>query len=120
MTRITIIAENPDTPGATFRASTRGRESVGPTAGAALDGLADQLGADESGTLVVVQNFRPDQFFTAQQQRRLGELLAKQRTSREAGKALSADEYSELEALIDAELDGATKRSSAMVREMKS
>ena len=79
MTRVTIVAENPGSPDTKFRASTRKRESIGPTAGAALDALANQLGESESGTLIVIQNLRPDEFFTAAQQQRLSELLVKWR-----------------------------------------
>jgi hypothetical protein len=120
MTKITIVAENPGSPEATFRASTQERESVGRTAGAALDALTQQLDPAETGTLIVVQNLRPDSFFTAAQQQRLQELLIRQRAAREAGKVLPSQEQTELEVLVDAELDGATRRAAAMARELAS
>jgi hypothetical protein len=85
MTKVTIVAENPGSPDTTFRASAGDHESVGRTAGAALDELTRQLGEDERGTIVVVQNFRPDAFFSTAQQARLRELLANWRAARAGG-----------------------------------
>jgi hypothetical protein len=86
--------------------------------GAAIDGLAAQL--DESaGTLIIVQNLRPDQFFTAEQQQRLEELFAKWREARDRGAALPAAEQAELESLVNAELDGSSERVHAMVQELR-
>jgi len=120
MTKVTISAENPGSPSTTFRAASRGRESVGPTPGAALDSLAQQLNPQESNTLVVGQNMSPDEFFTAAQQQRLHELLDRRRSALDAGREMAASEKTELEALIDAELDGASRRAAAMVRELQS
>ena len=121
MTKVTIVSENPGSPDETFRAAARNRQSVGRTPGAALDALTAQLDASETGTMVVLQSLRPDEFFTASQQARLKELLGKQRSARDgSGAALSTAEQSELEALVDAELEGAAARASAMVRELKS
>ena len=46
-------------------------QSVGRTAGEALDALTAQLADEETGTLVVVQQMRPDRFFTEAQVARL-------------------------------------------------
>src|SRR5438552_3661062 len=105
MTKVMITPENPGSPDSRFRATTRGRESIGQTPGAALDALTKQLSEAEAGTLVVVQNMRPDEFFTAAQQKRLGELMAKWRDARDAGRDLDAGEQAELEALVEVELD---------------
>ncbi len=56
--------------------------------------------------IVYVQDFRPDEFFTEAQQTRLAELLQKWRIARDDGETLSNDEQSELEKLIEAELEG--------------
>lgn len=119
MTTVTIVAENPGSPDTTFRASAQERESVGRTAGAALDGLTRQLNDAEVATLIVVQNFRPDPFFSAAQQAGLQELLARWRAARMAGQVMPPEERVELEKLVDAELDGASRRSQAMVRELQ-
>ena len=64
---------------------------------------------------IVVKSMSPDKFFTASQQRRLGELLAKRRIALDTGREMNAAEKTELEALIDAELDGATRRAAGMI-----
>ena len=120
MTKVTIVAENPGSPHTAFRASARERESVGRTPGAALDALTEQIGRSETGTLIVVQSLQPDQFFTADQQKRLDELLTRWHAAKDAGSPFPAQEQTELEALVEAELAGATGRAAAMVRELRS
>jgi hypothetical protein len=110
MTTITITPERADT----YRAVTGDKESTGRTAGEALDALASQLSDDESGTLVIVQNHKADEFFSAAQQERLTELMQR----RSAG-PLSAAEEQELEGLIEAELDGARRRAAALLDELE-
>jgi len=46
--------------------------------------LAPQLDEAEAGTLVVVQQLRPDHYFTAEQQKRLEELMMRWRKARDA------------------------------------
>lgn len=116
---MTIVAENPGSPDAAFWASAREHESVGRTAGAALDELTRQLDDSEAGTLVVVQNFRPDSFFSAVQQARLQELLTTWRDARSAGQPMAPSERAELEALVGAELDASAGRSEAMARDLQ-
>lgn len=99
MTRVTIVAETPGSPDTKFLASARKRESIGPTAGAALDALTSQLDESESGTLIVIQNLRPDEFFTNSQQQRLSELLVKWREAKDTVIALPSHEQIELESL---------------------
>lgn len=107
-------------PDAQFRAVARGCESVGGTPGAALDALAGQLGEGEKGTFIVVQNMRPDQFFTAAQQDRLAALLAARRRAQETGGVMEPAEEVELESLVEAELEGAARRAAAMIDELRS
>jgi hypothetical protein len=61
-----------------------------------------------------VQHLRPDRFFTAGQQQRLEALMARWRTARDQGATLSADEQTELEALIDAELQASAVRAATL------
>ena len=110
MTTITILPEKADS----YRALAGEKESTGRTAGEALDALTAQLEDDERGTLVIVQNRKADQFFSASQQERLAELMHQ----REAGTLTPADEQ-ELESLIEAELDGARQRAATLLAALK-
>jgi hypothetical protein len=115
MTTIAILPESAGQSGTIYRAVAGKRESVGRTAGEALDALTTQLSADETSTLVIVQHWRPDRFFTAEQQQRLAELMSRFRAARDARSALPPDEQAELEALVEAELQGATRRAEAVL-----
>lgn len=64
MTAIAILSETAGPAGTTYRAVAGTAQSVGKTPGEALDALTAQLDAAGSGTLVVVQQLRPDRFFT--------------------------------------------------------
>lgn len=118
MTAITILPEKLGTDEIRYRALAGERESVGRSAGEALDALTSQLSDDETGMLVVIQNLRPDSFFTAAQQQRLEELMSRWRTTRDGGGSLTDEEQTELQSLIDAELNAARRRTEATVREI--
>jgi hypothetical protein len=105
--------------GVTYWAATRNKRSQGATAGEALDALTKQLTEEEAGTLVVIQSQRPDAFFSADQQKRLNELMIRWRTCRDKGEALPGPEQAELSALVDAELRAATERAAALADELK-
>jgi hypothetical protein len=94
------------------------RQSTGKTVGEALDALTAQLDPEESGTMFIVQNLRPDRFFTAVQQQRLASLMSRWRDARDAGTVLSTEEQAELEALVEAELQAATKRADALLSQL--
>jgi len=113
MTQVAILPEISTKGDTMYRAVSGARQAVVRTAGGALDALTAQLSPEESGTLVVVQNHRPDEFFTAQQQRRLEELMQRWRTARETGKQLPDSEQAELSALIDAEVQASGERAVA-------
>jgi hypothetical protein len=119
MTAITILPEKIGAGETTYRAVAGKRESVGRSAGEALDALTSQLSEDEAGMLVVIQNLRPDAFFTAAQQQRLEELMSRWRIARDRGDSLAAEEQVELESLVDAELDAARRRAEATVRQIE-
>ena len=110
MTTITILPEKSDS----YRAVAGDKESTGRTAGEALDALASQLEDEESGTLVIVQNRKADEFFDAAQQTRLTELMRLRGV-----RTLSPEEEGELERLIEAELAGARERAEALLRQLK-
>jgi hypothetical protein len=102
-----------------YRAIAAGRQALAKTAGAALDAITSQLPADDAGTLVIVQSHRPDQFFTAQQQQRLSELMARWRTARDAGASLPQAEQAELDALVDAEVRASGERAAAILADLR-
>src|SRR5437867_3785890 len=112
MTTIAILPESPGSPSTTYRAVAGTKQSVGNSAGEALDALTAQLSDGELGTLVVVQNLRPDQFFTAAQRQRLEELMTLWRFARDNNSAFPAAEQAELEALVAAELAAAVQRTT--------
>jgi hypothetical protein len=116
MTTITILAEKVGAEGTTYRALAGEKESVGRTAGEALDALTSQLSDEEAGMLVIVQRLRPDRLFTAEQQQRLSELMSRWRAARDAGRSIADDEQSELESLVEAELEAARRRAEAAVQ----
>jgi hypothetical protein len=116
-TKVALL-EDADGIGPAFRAVAGGNQSMGRTAGEALDALTPRLTDDDADTLIIVRNLRPDRFFTAQQQRRLDELMAKWRQSRDAGVRLCPEDQAELEGLVDAELRAATERAAAISQDL--
>jgi hypothetical protein len=119
MTTVAIVPESNGSNGALFLAISGGQHSTGRTAGEALDALTSQLDDSSAGTLIVVQSFRPDQFFSEADQQRLNELMSSWRKARDAGGSLSPHLQSELDALIQAELEASVRRSEAVVRSIR-
>ena len=119
MTTISILPEPRSPTETTFRAVAGRHHSVGKTPGEALDALASQLSTEESGTLLVVQQMRPDRFFTGDQQQRLAKLMDHWRTARDLGNAFPAEDQAELESLIAEELEGSTQRAAALLGELR-
>jgi hypothetical protein len=119
MTRIAILPEPAETGKITYRAISGRRQSVGRTAGEALDALSSMLPEQDSATMVIVQHQRPDLFFTSEQRARLDELMAHWRAARDGGTVLSIAEQSELDELVEAELSAATRRAAALLREFE-
>lgn len=68
MTTVAIVPTSDISGEKSYRAIAGDKSSVGKTAGQALDALANQLGETEFSALLVIQNFRSDPFFSAQQQ----------------------------------------------------
>jgi hypothetical protein len=120
MTRVAVYQE----PGAAgfmlYRAVAGRNQAMGRTAGEALDALATQLSGEKAETLVIVRKMSPDRFFTAEQRRRLEELLALRREAFAKNSRLTAEEQAELEQLVDAEIRAATERAAALRRELAS
>lgn len=118
MTRVAIVPEGAEGGDRAYRAIAGDKQSVGKTAGEALDALVVQLPSDEAGTLVVVQSLKPDRYFTAEQRQRLGDLMKRWREARDAGQTLPAADQAELQTLVDAELDASAERTAALAREL--
>ena len=116
MPTLSVLVDSNGSAAPLYRACARGREAVGGTIGQAIDGLPKEVAEGEGLLMVLVQSFRPDKYFTAEQQKRLTELMDK---SRSITDALSSEEEAELKALIDAELRGATERSAELLRRIK-
>lgn len=118
MTRVAILPVPTEKGDIFYHAIAGETQSHGKTAGEALDALTAQLPEDEAGTLIIVQNFRPDHFFDEEQQRRLAELMTQWRTARDAGAAVPAAEQVELNALIEKELRASTKRTVTLLHDL--
>lgn len=101
-----------------FRAVTKVAQSEGATVGQALDAIREKLTTEESSTLVIVQSFAPDRYFTASQQARLAELMAKWRATRDLGEELPAAEAEELRELVAREFAAANARTTNLLRDL--
>jgi hypothetical protein len=118
MTTIVLVPENSPASPPSFRAIAGDVQAHGATAGQALDAVTAQLGGTAETTLVVMQPMLPDEWFTAEQRRRLADLMARWRAARDAGTALPPEEQAELDALVKAELEAASRRSAALARQL--
>lgn len=115
MTTVSILPEPAPFSGAKFRAVAGRRQSVGKTPGEALDALSELLGDQESGTLCVIQQMKPDRFFTEAQRTRMADLMGRWRTARDAGATLPPDDQVELDQLVAAELNASALRATALL-----
>src|SRR5262245_33885652 len=114
MTTIAVLPSAED--GSGYRAVADGTEATGQTVGQAVDALVGLTGQPSGTTLIIVQPASPDECFTADQQRRLGDLMARWRQARDSGVPFPAAEQAELDALTAAELRAATARAAAALR----
>jgi hypothetical protein len=119
MTTIAILPDNPGSSTTHFRAVAGKKQAGGKTAGEALDALTSQLDEEETGTLLIVQNLRPDRFFNEIEQKRLQELMARWRQARDSGQTMPSAEQAELEALVEKEIQAAGARAAALVHGLK-
>jgi hypothetical protein len=119
MPTISVLPDDPTRP-THFRAVGGGKQFVGSTVGDAVGGLSAELGPPTETTLVVVQPMRPDRFFTADQQRRLADLMAAWRVARDAGTPFPVADQQELDALVRAEVEAATERARRLLRDSRS
>jgi hypothetical protein len=114
MTKVAILPTPTERGELYYHASSGEKHAQGKTVGEALDALTAQLSAEETSTFVIVQSLRPDAFFTAAQQQRLAVLMEHWREARDHGQVLPTEEQTELEALIEAELQASAARVAAL------
>jgi hypothetical protein len=116
MTTISILPVPAEEGGTAYCALAGDRHGAGKTPGEALDAILDK---EESATLVLVRRSQPDQFFTAEQQQRIAELLARWRATRDEGSTLAPAEQAELAGLVEAELRAAGQRAALLADELQ-
>lgn len=116
MATITVQLDDLQTTPRRYRATLGDRHAIGATVGEALDGLAPDLESEMS--LVVIQPTKSDRHFSAAQQQRLADLMARWRAARDAGSEFPAADRTELESLVAAELRAATDRAAALARQV--
>jgi len=123
MTTIEIIREPANEQTAIYRAICGERQAAGVTPGTALDALEQLLATQgeeqDDGTVIIVQRFRPDVFFTEEQQTQLRELMDRFHVARDAGQELPPEQRQELEDLVHAEWQAAIQRADALLDEME-
>ena len=115
MTTVAILPVSDASGERRYRAIAGDKQSTGKTAGEALDALTAQLEGSEFSTLLIIQSFRPDWFFSTEQQQRLSDLMNLWRTARDEGQTLPPEQQAELDSLVEAELKAATARTAASV-----
>ena len=119
MTTIAIVPVATSAGRLEYQAVAGPHRAVGNSAGQALDALAAEYPEMELEGLVIVQRFRPDRFFSAEQQQRLQTLMGCWREARDHGQTLSEAEQAELESLVAAELDASARRAAAISEELE-
>jgi hypothetical protein len=118
MTTVAILPISDASGERIYRAVAGDKQSTGKTAGEALDALTAQLEGNEFSTLLIIQSFRPDWFFSTEQQQRLSDLMNLWRTARDQGQTLPPEQQAELDSLVEAELKAATARTAALVQQL--
>jgi hypothetical protein len=114
MTTVAILPISDPNGERIYRAVAGDKQSIGKTAGQALDALTTQLETEETSTMLIIQSFQPDSLFSAEQQQRLTELMNLRRTAQNQGQEISPDHQAELDTLVEAELKAAIARSAAL------
>lgn len=118
---ITVIQERKDGGEIQYQAVSGTRKAIGSSLGTALDALSHEMDAESltdraiSGTVILVQQFQPDIFFSAEQRERLSSLMKKWREARDSGATLPSSEMTELESLVQAETEAMGSRTSSLL-----
>ena len=112
MSTIAIVSDAKENDAPTYLAAAGTCHAVGETAGQALDALTTQFPEVDSGSLIVVQCFRPDRHFSADRQQRLQQLMQSWRQARDSGQSLTTEEQTELERLVEEEIQASGRRAA--------
>ncbi len=96
MTKVTIFPVPIESGATAYYAQSGDKQSIGETAGAALDAITAQLQDNVGSTVVILQKMQPDEFFTVSQQQRLAQLIDEWRKQRDSGRALPNSTEQEL------------------------
>ncbi|MDQ2799286.1 MAG: hypothetical protein M3Y13_06550 [Armatimonadota bacterium] len=91
-----------------FRATTGAKEAFGTTPQKALAALMPHLSGDAFSPIIIWSFNQGDAYFTNGQQARMQELKGRRDT-------LTAEEYAELEGLIEAALDATIARTKSLM-----
>ena len=111
MSATTVRIERQTSSKPTYRAITGTHQSIGQSAGEALDSLNAQLGPTDSSSLFIIQQIQSDMYFSEAQYLRMQELMG-----HPGIRTLS--EQAELEELVRNELIGSAKRTSELADAM--
>jgi hypothetical protein len=115
MQTITIFQESGKRKKRSYRAVRGEQQAEGKTPGQALDSLEKLSSSQGENSLVILQRFQVDAFFTQTQQERLKKLMTQLQETLKMDTTLSPAERAELERLIDAELAGAIARGASLI-----
>ena len=118
MTTVSILSVTNDEGCQVYQAIAGSLSCNGKTPGEALDAITAELGDAESNTFVVLQNGRPDLYFSELQRSRLNLLMQKWRSSRDIETDFTELERTELDMLVQAELQATGQRAKAMADSM--
>lgn len=120
MKTIEIVSET-SSKQTVYRAICAEQQATGITPGEALDLLEQKLAlqgyAENGNTLIILQRFGSDNFFTAEKQLRLRELMDRFHHANDVGNQLVFTEKQELETLVDAEWNAAIERAEAIIKQ---
>ena len=108
MTSISILPVTNSKGLQQYRASAGDKSSIGQTPGEALDAIYAQLDATDCN--ILIPNFQPDRFFTAEQQQRLSMLMEAWRDARDREILFPTELQTELDKLVEAELVASADR----------
>ena len=115
MQTITIFQESGKRKKTSYRAVRGQQQAAGKTPGQALDSLEKLSSSPGENSLVILQRFQADAFFTQVQQDRLEKLMSQLQETLKNDTSLSPSERAELERLIDAEWAGAIARGASLI-----
>jgi hypothetical protein len=119
MQTISIFQESGNRKKPSYRAIQGQQQAKGKTPGQALDSLERLAKDQEENSLVILQRFGTDTFFSQQQQERLQDLMSQLQEAINDDASLTQSERAELEQLIDIEWAGAIARAAAIIAQTK-